>query len=587
MKMKNIFKLIAAISFVVAISFTGCQKMEITKIIGFIQGHAFDGTTNTPLDSVKVVWSVAGVKDSTVASADDGYIISNLPSGGYSIWYSKANYTTVLVDNEIPVDNSATAVRGGDNREYVVTYNPNLYPLNAGLAGRLYKKENGIQIPISGATVQLDYNTLGSGSEEYCRFIPNLYETTTDADGYYAFSNIPATDVYVRFLEYTDENNEIYYDQNPWRNPINLKANSILNLGKLTLSRLTDGIRLTGSNTFASTGVGTTDFDVASDITLTFNKDVDATSTLDKGYVRLSVGNSFGPDVAITVTFVDNTITINPDEDLSPNTLFTVSYNVYAAQTYDNTSSSISFTTADDAVIPSQVANLGIAYDNMGTGWLADCYTTGIWFSFDRVPNAESYEVYVRDDYRNTEYVKIATTYQHDYAQVGTYYAWVVLPSQFDYYFDDGIQTPFSYGTTVSYKVRAVNSAGEGTFSNVVTVTDETAFDNNDLDISNTQSSSANNTTGATAITVTMNFHVYTGRYADVNVIPNIRIWNGGTEITPLTSTVTWNNHQDGTITFDVPANTDYSGMELRLYNVTDSSGNTMDPNDYEAESLF
>ena len=583
MKNKNIFKIITGAFIMAMVFFAGCQKMEVIKVIGFIQGHAFDGNTNTPLDSVKVVWFVAGEKDSTIAYAEDGYLISDLPAGDYSIWCSKASYTTVLVDRYIgSEDYSTTVVRGGSNKEQIITYNPNLYPLNAGLTGRLYKSENGVNVPITGATVQLDYNSLYEEAKESYRFIPGLYEAITDANGYYVFTNVPASDVYLRFLDYTDANGETYYDGNYSHGTssrrIYMNSGSSYTYSTVVLTRVTDNIQLINTNAFASTGVGTTLFDVTSDITLTFNKDVNETSTLDRGYVVLQVG---GIDVASTVTFSGSVITINPDEDLSPNTIYTVSYSVYSSQTYDVTTSSVSFSTVNNAAIPAQVTSFGIAYDYMGALWLADYNTTGVWFSFDRLTEAISYEIFARDNYNNTEYIKVGTYNQADYLQ-GLFYSWAVLPSQFDYYFDDGIQTPFSHGTDVSYKIRAVNSAGAGAFSTAVTITDEIAPDAGDIYLredngTNIDFSDLNNSAGVTPLDVTIHVYANNGSYFDVSSVPTVRVIedNGGLTVNVLATGVTFINHQHYTFEISIPAGDNFYGGVLEITGLTDSSENS------------
>jgi len=578
MKNKNILKLITVAFIMALVVFAGCQKQEVIKIIGFIQGHAFDGNTNAPLDSVKVVWSVAGEKDSTVAYADDGYLISNLPSGDYSLWCSKENYTTVLTDIYVGGEMlmmSAT-VRGGANKEQIITYNPNLYPLNAGFTGRIYKSEGGIDVPVSGATVQLDYNTNTEDDEENYRFIPNLYVTTTDANGYYAFTNVPATRVYIRFLDYTDANGETYGNHGSYTKYLQ-SGNTYAN-GNTTLTMVTDGIHLTNTNTWASTGVGTTEFDVASDITLTFNKDVNEANTLDRGYVLLQVG---GVDVASSVTFSGNTITINPDETLSPNTIYTVSYSVYSSQTYDATTSFVIFSTADNAVIPAVVTGFAIEYDYMGAGWIADYNNTVVWFSYNRLVEATGYEIYARDDYNNLEYILLGTWSQNDYQQ-GLYYAGVVLPAQFDYYEDDGFQTPFSHGTTVSYKVRAVNSAGEGPFSSVVSITDETAMDAGDIYLREDNGTTIDiadldNSAGVTPLNVTIQLRTNNGRYFDVSSVPSIRVIenNGGGTVDVAATVETFVDHQFLTFDISIPAGENFYSGIIEITGLNDSSGNT------------
>ncbi len=588
--MKNLNKIIAVFLIFGMIGFNSCKKQEIVKIVGFVQGHAFDGNTDQPLDSVKVAWTVAGKKDSTTATAEDGYLISNLLAGEYTIWFSKTNYTTIAYDAWVYDEGSAgnVTVRGGANKEMVLTYNPNLYPLNGSVSGRLYITENGLNVPAAGAEVQLDYNRADKEDDEYYRFVPGLYTTTTDADGYYTFTNIPATEVILRFLDYTDGNGETYYDPSyhttNYRR-IYLTGGASYTHPNVTLSMVDDGISLIASNLFSATNVGTQNFDVTSDITLTFNKNVDMANTEDMGYVRLEIGNV---EIEADITYADNMITINPTQDLAANTTYTVDYNVYGAQTYDNTGGqTITFSTSDDATVPAQVTGFDVAKSAgyMGVGWEADYNTTNIWFEFNRITNALAYEVYAKDDYNNPEYSLIGTFNQSDYLQ-GLFHASTNLPSKFDYYEDDAVQTPFSHGTTVTYKVRAINSAGAGPFSTEIPVTDETSFGPTDIDISNTQSASTDNSLGGTPLTITMTFSINIGRYADVSDIPNVTIWDGVSESTP-TQTITWVDHQSGIIEFDVPAGVSYVGYTIRLHGITDSSGNTMAAGDYEIESLY
>jgi len=592
MKKNRIYKVLASLLILALIGFSSCEKQEVIKVIGFVQGYVYDGNTNVILDNVKVEWEVAGNKDTTTSTATDGYKIDNLFSGNYNVTFSKANYTTVVYEISIPKDDFTVTAKGGGNKEYVVTADPNLYPLNASLKGRLYKTENGKNIPIAGATVQIDYNGTYKESDQYYRFIPALYSATTDADGYYSFVNLPATAANLRYLDYTDSNGETYINANSqtgddYYTRINLQSGNTYTLANVYLTMVTDPIILINSNAYASAGVGTTHFDVASDITLTFNKAVDQATTLEKGYVRLSVG---GADVAVSVTYNGNLITLNPETNLSPNTSYTVSYSVYTPLIYSPSTSTVTFSTVNDAVIPAAVSNFAINYDFMGIGWFADYSTFQINFVFDMVNNATSYQIYAKDSYSNSEYILIgspAGQSQPNYLPAGTKVTTnTSLPSQFDYYANDGFLTPFSHGTIVTYKVRAVNSVGAGPFSNEISVKDQTAFNGADMSLSN-QSSTSNNTAGVTPKTFTVDLTINNGQYADMTTIPTFGIYTAGDVLVAgATFSFVWTDHQLGVVTVTVPAGADYAPNFLRVYGVKDSSGNIQIITDYDSLNL-
>ncbi len=592
MKKNRIYAVLASLLILVLIGFSSCEKQEVIKVIGFVQGYVYDGNTNVILDNVKVEWEVAGNKDTTTSTITDGYKIGNLFSGNYNVTFSKANYTTAVYEIYIPKDDFTVTAKGGGNKEYVVTADPNLYPLNASLKGRLYKTENGKNIPVVGAIVQIDYNGTYKESDQNYRFVPALYSATTDADGYYSFVNLPATAANLRYLDYTDSNGETYinsYSQtgDDYYTRINLQSGNTYTLANVYLTMVTDPIILINSNAYASAGVGTTHFDVASDITLTFNKSVDQATTLEKGYVRLSSG---GADISSTVTYSGNLITINPETNLSPNTSYTVSYSVYTPLIYSPSTSTLTFSTLNDAVLPTALNNFAIDYNNMGVGWLADYNTKSIDFIFDMVNNATSYQIYAKDSYSNSEYILISSPAgqaQPNYLPAGTKVtANATLPNQFDYYANDVSQTPFSHGTTVTYKVRAVNSAGAGPFSNEISVKDQTAFNAADM-VMGSQSSTANNTGGITAKTFTVQLTISGSQYADVATLPTFEMYTAGDVlVVGPTFSFVWNDHQQGIVTVTVPAGANYEPNFLRVYGVKDSSGNIQISSDYDSLNL-
>jgi len=446
----------------------------------------------------------------------------------------------------------------------------------------------------------LDYNTTYAEDDEYYRFVPNIYTDSTDADGYFNFTNVPATRARFIVKPYTDENGKLYigscYTYNTWGGlstfynswDVTLDNNVTTLLGNnIIMVEQTDDIHLINTNVWSSPDNPTNNFPVAENITLSYNQNVDEAITNERGN-NLMIDNGSGTwiNVETEVSFENNTITINPVDDLRPNTTYRLDVTAYS-DIYNSDNNIIDFKTVDNTTIPAQVSGFDLYYDN----FIADYNSNPIAFKWELIDNVEKYEIYAKDTYKNTDFVKISTLSPSDYLQGTTGY-YISLPASFDYYEDDGVQTPFSHGTEVSYKIRAVNSAGAGAFSDVITIKDETPFDHFDMDIDDFQddgdgnSVSANNTTGTTTLTITMTFDIFSGRYADVSVTPEVRLWDGTTEITP-TYSVTWTDHQHGVITFEVPAGENYSNMDLRLYNITDSSGNTMEPDEYEREDLY
>ncbi|NJO88461.1 MAG: carboxypeptidase regulatory-like domain-containing protein [Chloroflexia bacterium] len=159
------------------------------KVVGYVQGYVYDANTNKVLDNVIIRWELpGGVADSTVATAVDGFNISNLPSGNYYLKCSKANYATSVIQVDIPKDDIAVSVKGGGSKEFVVDVAPKLYSLGANATGRVYKLDDpivaSVATPAVGAVVKLLY--------PFGNMVPNAYEAITDENGYYTFEDVPS-----------------------------------------------------------------------------------------------------------------------------------------------------------------------------------------------------------------------------------------------------------------------------------------------------------------------------------------------------------------------------------------------------------
>ncbi len=711
MKKRNLIKIGISAFLAFAIIIGACKKKELIKVIGIIQGVAYDGNTNAALDGVTGTLMMNG-EVKTVTSTVDGYTFTDLIPGEYSVTFSLTGYTTVVGSEEIEnnYDGAQSTVRGGANYYETRVLNPVMYPLTGALKGTIYKSINGTKTPAVGVTVVLDFGNpqnVGDEDENDASYgiTPNEYTATTDANGDFSFADVPAAPATVFTLAFNDGTT----DFSTTSTSVSLKPGIIGDVGDLSISNsdgspalasdnflngtltpdaslvlgfskeidqtsftatlydesgtsgsivettivgwtkavntvtidpvsnlnpgstytllisgkstdgidiniysynynqfrftVTPGIQFVSSNLETSEDVYTEEFAVASDITVNFNISPNEAQTLAQGHVTLydaiNGSSGSGNPVDAVVTFSGNTVTINPDASLEEDREYSLDYSIYSQYTLNSTSktgtSAIDFKTISTLTAPGQVTGYTI---DMGTNWTAD-YNDGtsgnlVNFQFTRVAGAEKYEIWAKDDNKNLNYVNLG--YVNDLGddiQDATQDIAKMLPTYFDYFEDDGTYyTPLGHGTTVTYKMRAVNDAGNGTWSTEIPIKDQTAFDGGDLMIDNNQNDgtspnvTANNTAGTTALTITMQFSIYGGRYT-TKVAPSIALYNGGTVVSGANITFAWDDHDSGTITFVVPIGADYSPYEIRVSGVSDSSGNIQDSGDYESEFLW
>jgi hypothetical protein len=95
---------------------------------------------------------------------------------------------------------------------------------------------------------------------------------------------------------------------------------------------------------------------------------------------------------------------------------------------------------------------------NMGATWKADWNTTLINFKWNAIAGAEWYEIYAKDNHKNTDFIKVATHTARKFVTWDTGSVNFNEPpnQQFDLYSGDGILTPFSDSNRITFKIRAV-----------------------------------------------------------------------------------------------------------------------------------
>ena len=285
-----------------------------------------------------------------------------------------------------------------------------------------------------------------------------------------------------------------------------------------------DGMR------YVSSTLELTDFPLASAIAITFDMDPvwpDAVNT-DEFVALLAAPYGVGDTVETTITASGATLTITPVSALSSYTNYRLTFKVYSALRGDfvdtddmivglGTSDPLQFLTVNTGVLPAKVTGFVIdatGQNALGATWVADFNTGVVDFKWLGVDNAVSYEIWAKNGTTVPDFVKMEvrvagvdkdytiTHADHLTMQVGEVKIAAAENAGFDPYGSDAIITPYTAGTAITYQVRAVNSVGNGLFSDPIIIADQTPPAKPTV----MQKVSADNTGGAEARDVTFDF---------------------------------------------------------------------------------
>ncbi len=351
MKTIHFKKITGLMLLAILFGFTSCEKQEVIKVVGYVQGYVYDANTNKVLDNVTVRWELpGGVADSTVATAADGFNINNLPSGNYYLKCSKGNYATSVIEVEIPKDEIAVSIKGGGSKEYVAEVTPKLYSLDANVTGRVYKYDN--YEPYFGQSYSPADNAMVKLIYPFKQFLKTEYVTSTDADGFFTFENVPAAAGYVLIPRYSVDTQVNYiptYNYSGILSPGSTNtANNVILLP--VESWYNTQLLLIGGNVFIAPNVITNEFPVSSNITFRFSRILNQVNT--EYYNDLIGGNGLNlydqtfTQVPFAATFNGDELTINPNADLNPNETYYVYGFVWADRLHDYCNINLQFRTA-------------------------------------------------------------------------------------------------------------------------------------------------------------------------------------------------------------------------------------------------
>ena len=146
-----------------------------------------------------------------------------------------------------------------------------------------------------------------------------------------------------------------------------------------------------------------------------------------------------GFPVYVTPTINGTDALLEPMFDLEPDTTYVLTYSVESDIDGDRLAGSITFQTESDAVLPGKVSNFEyVAPIDVNFN------TTDITLRWDSEVGADEYHIYARDSLYNTSEVLVETVTHRDH---WVYHETTIdLPSQFDQFQSDNVQTPFSGG---------------------------------------------------------------------------------------------------------------------------------------------
>ncbi|NQV15320.1 hypothetical protein HQ531_07670 [bacterium] len=331
-----------------------------------------------------------------------------------------------------------------------------------------------------------------------------------------------------------------------------------------------DGIEFVNTNLEFVDGVFS-EFVVSDNIELTFTMEIDLDNY--NGFATLTDASSALVSTVVSLSADSKTLIVNPVYDLEPDQNYTLNYRVYSTIVGDFDSGSFGFATAGGVTLPGQVSGFAI---NMGNNWQADWNTTLITFQWETEPNASGYSIYANDNADNTDFIRVGSFSAQDFVtnQSGTIN--LNAYQQFDFFDDDGIQTPFSGGTDLMFKIAANNDAGEGSFSSAILIGDDaapTGFLN--------QTGTALNNSNTDTHTFTVSFTA--NEYLDPDVPTYGIIESGGNALYVLPSSAVsfeWDsNMRGGLFTVVVPVASNGTGDTFYVDGFMDNSGNTVDVN--------
>ena len=528
---------LAALAFLAACTTTEVQETaeKPANVVGTIVGQVTSLASGRPLAGVEVSTLTDAGRVSAATDATGAYALAGLPAGAtYQVRFALAGHVTRLAQTDLPGAAGNVALANP-----IATVNLTLAAADASLAGTV---SDGAQ-PLAGAVVAVDLRTQGYDL---------LATATTDAGGTFRIDSLPSAPSGFQVPVAVQP-----YDANGDGAPDYQSVGTIASLfpGLVTQVRLDLYAPGYGFSVVdADMESGTHPADTPLHVTFSRSLDLAATSAaLRDATMFLDVAT----EKQLDATGTQLVVSAAGGTPLAEGHQYQLIVGAVSAAG-ETRYLSWSFVAGAGGTVPPPVS--GLAASPASPNYDTRSFT----LTWDAAADAAQYRVYARDTRSNPSFVALATVGTTPAPQ-----ATVSLPATFDYYSGDGLQTPFAWGTEVTFAVVAVGptgAPGDVTSATPVRLRDAVAP-------SVTSSAQSGSAANATASPQTVTLQVTFDEYMDPATAPAIDLPVAG--LSPVFAMDP--GLRKGTFTLTIPTATDATGP-FTVTGAVDTSGNAMRP---------
>jgi len=351
-------------------------------VAGSVQGTVRDHETGARLAGVSVEYTVNGQARSTRSDSAGTYFLSGLCSGDHDLTFTGSDaYAVTKAVVTIP------AISGADEEGEAIPYhavrNAELYPLNAGLRGRIFARDKqGGLLAAAGVRVIAQVHQVDAADSAAIpdRVEPSLYETTTNSRGEYLFDRtLPCVASFlVHPLSFSTGG--ATYESVYALSPVSVQPDLICPVPDIIALPSAFDVVLLESPFF------TVRFPVSEDIKIVFSRPMDTT-----GFeARLTVGwDAMEIPCSVAWSADSLTLTLDPADPLASVTTYTVYLEGRTGDGYAYYMSGQFLTERTDVLlIDSPIGESGFPADQ------------NLVFTFSKPVNTETFKIVLRREYQ-------------------------------------------------------------------------------------------------------------------------------------------------------------------------------------------